>query len=643
MKITYIIILLTLLQINLTQAKGNVTDLIDENELICVKKSYQTLMSKGYKQAMIIANSCGINAVKDMINWQAIMSNKITNIDTTLEFFNNSPHYPRQKQLITKIEDSALLKEADNKLLVGFLEDHALNIRNSYQILLDNINSSANLNKTDQINLMKKYLLSNNCKIKDFIYFIKKDKINFLKRKFVRKKIENLLWAGKYYDVKKLFPYISKEYKNLYKAQIAFIKNYSNAPQYLANVSKDLHYQELLIYNIVRWLEKRDQDSKITAYLTKIKNSAYPSKWFSVKIRNARFLVKTKQYKQAYEIVNNNLEKGDYQYAETQWFAGWVALRFLSKPKIAISHFENLYNNVNFSVSLARGAYWLGRSYDAMNNQDDAYQWYKVAAKYKATYYGQMAALELPNQIAFHFPSKNNADQNNLINFIAENNLAKIAAYYLYLNQAEKSIDFLKKIIQGDNSEMIVRKAISLISYSNDYASINNITRFASRFNVITLDNYPIITQLNNNPKRDSLIMSIIKQESGFNKGAVSTAGAVGFMQLMPKTAKEMARRMKLTFNKRRLSTDATYNIKLGSYYINHLLKRFNNSYILAIASYNAGPNNTKKWIKDNGDPRMFKDKYEIIDWIEKISFSETRNYVQRILENLAIYSHLID
>lgn len=644
MKITYIIILLILLQINLTEAKENVTDLIAKNELICVKKSYRALMEEGYETAMIIATSCGNNIVKDMINWQAIISNKISDIDTTLDFFIESPHYPKQQQLITNIENNLLLEGSNNELLMIFLEENTPRTRNSYQILLDKINDSTNLNRKSQRELIKKYLLSNNCQIKDFLYFIKQNQGDFINRKFIKEKINNLLWSNQTNKISLLFPYISKKEQNLYKAQIAFIKNNPKAPQFLKKLSKNLLYEESLIYNITKWLERRDQDSKITNYLVQINNSSYPKKWFSVRMRNARFLVKKQQYQQAYQIISNsNLTSGGYQYAEAQWFAGWVALRFLKKPKIALRHFENLYNNVSFAVSLSRAAYWLGRSYDIMKHQDEADKWYKVAAQYSATYYGQMAALEFPNQVSLNLPRKNNFSHNEVISFISENNLARIAAYYIYLDQTDKAVAFLKKIMQENNSAPIVKQAISLISYSKDYAAINNITRFASRFNVITLDNYPIITQLNDNAKRDSLIMSIIKQESGFNKSAISTAGAVGFMQLMPKTAKEMAKRMKLPFSKKRLTTDAQYNIKLGSYYINHLLKRFNNSYILAIASYNAGPNNTKKWIKDNGDPRIFKNKYEIIDWIEKISFSETRNYVQRILENSVIYSHLIN
>ena len=135
-------------------------------------------------------------------------------------------------------------------------------------------------------------------------------------------------------------------------------------------------------------------------------------------------------------------------------------------------------------------------------------------------------------------------------------------------------------------------------------------------------------------------IHAIIRQESAFNRKAVSSAGARGLMQLLPSTASRVAKKSSLPYSRKKLTTDIRYNLKLGQAYLKELLDAFNKSYILTLAAYNAGPNRVKKWIKNYGDPRHME--VDPIDWIEKIPFGETRNYVQRVMENLHVYRRLM-
>ena len=137
------------------------------------------------------------------------------------------------------------------------------------------------------------------------------------------------------------------------------------------------------------------------------------------------------------------------------------------------------------------------------------------------------------------------------------------------------------------------------------------------------------------------LILAIIRQESEFDKKANSYAGARGMMQLMKYTAKLVAKQSRLPYSISRLTTDPEYNIKLGSYYFNSLLIDYNGVYPFAIAAYNAGPNRVKTWRRVNGDPS--KNELNYVDWIELIRFKETRNYVQRVLENVNVYKYIIN
>ncbi|HLB79577.1 MAG TPA: lytic transglycosylase domain-containing protein, partial [Dongiaceae bacterium] len=139
----------------------------------------------------------------------------------------------------------------------------------------------------------------------------------------------------------------------------------------------------------------------------------------------------------------------------------------------------------------------------------------------------------------------------------------------------------------------------------------------------------------------DALVLAVVKQESAFAADAVSPAGARGLMQLMPATAKQVARQIRLNYDKAKLIADPDFNMRLGRAYLDDLLRRFDGSYVLAVAAYNAGPSRVWQWIRELGDPR--DERVDTIDWVESIPFGETRNYVQRVMENLQVYRHRLD
>ena len=150
---------------------------------------------------------------------------------------------------------------------------------------------------------------------------------------------------------------------------------------------------------------------------------------------------------------------------------------------------------------------------------------------------------------------------------------------------------------------------------------------------------YPIIKLPYKSGVEPALILSVIRQESNFDKKAKSRRGAMGYMQLMPKTARELGKILKVNFTLAQLKNNPTLNIILGSEYLRRLIEKFDGSYVLALAAYNAGPLNVTRWMKNAGDPR--KSEVDVIDWIERIPFRETRNYVQRVLENVSVYRRL--
>ena len=199
-----------------------------------------------------------------------------------------------------------------------------------------------------------------------------------------------------------------------------------------------------------------------------------------------------------------------------------------------------------------------------------------------------------------------------------------------------------KDFIKNSDSAGEVAIAMRLVSEFGDFEMDSKVSRAAEKKNVFFIRRKFKILKEVEDKDNSALIHAIIKQESGFVPSALSRVGAVGYMQLMPATAKNVAKDLGLSYNRRKLSRNAAYNIKLGSHYIKQMVDRFDGSKMLAIAAYNAGPHNSDRWIDEFYDPRETKDIDKVIDWIELITYSETRNYVQRIMENLIVYKYIM-
>ena len=331
-------------------------------------------------------------------------------------------------------------------------------------------------------------------------------------------------------------------------------------------------------------------------------------------------------------------------YAEAEWLSGWIALIFLDDANLALQHFKNFYNNVGYPISLSRGAYWIARTYKKINNEQKSNEWFAEAAKYLNTYYGQLAFLKINPKKGFELNDQPKVSQKYEKEF-NKNSLIKTILLLKELDKTKYTKDFLKHLATLDiekGSEILAGKlAVSVGRY--DFAiQIAKQASYEKRFyNEL---NYPIIQTpgiVNNKtmPKPE-LVLAVIRQESEFDQRANSYVGARGMMQLMTYTAKLVAKQAKLPYSKSRLKSDPNYNIKLGSYYLSGLLEEYEGSYPFALAAYNAGPKRVKYWKKINGNPQ--KGKISYVDWVELIKFKETRNYVQRVLENVNVYRYIL-
>ena len=346
--------------------------------------------------------------------------------------------------------------------------------------------------------------------------------------------------------------------------------------------------------------------------------------------------LKEHAYQDAYDLVSaHHLEPGT-EFADAEFLAGWIALTYLSKPQLALEHFEALQKNVSLPISVARAEYWTGRAFDALKRKDEARKHYEIASRKPETFYGQLALTRLESHPVLRLASEPPVSAAPL----AKDTRAE--AFRLLAAAGAKGLarEFALRITAD---ELTTAKAAALIDMANqagDHVLALRIAKHAEYQDVIVTDalNPTAIAGLPSDdlsiPKAD--LLALVRQESEFDPGAVSTAGARGLMQLMPAAAKERAKTLGLPYSLSRLTSDAGYNVKLGTTHFRAFFEAWRGSYVLAIASYNAGAGNVRKWIATYGDPR--NPTVDVVDWIEAIPFAETRNYVQRVIENIEVY-----
>jgi soluble lytic murein transglycosylase len=349
--------------------------------------------------------------------------------------------------------------------------------------------------------------------------------------------------------------------------------------------------------------------------------------------------MRARNYRLAYELVSNHGLTSGEEFADAEWLSGWLQLRFLDNPQRAAEHFAHLDQRVSSPVSSSRALYWRAQAAEALGQRAEAEELYGRAARFSFTYYGQLAATRGDNRAMMTLPetgrisdqARNRFGNRELVRALRL--MAQVGAQRDF-----ESIAFYLDDTLDDPQEI---ELLSLMAREQSYYRTALRSAKAGLFRNVVATNaaYPLITLPDavNRPE-PALVLAIIRQESEFDAGAVSHANAHGLMQLIPATAQLQARRVGMTYQRGALTSDPQYNMTLGSSHLADLVDDFSGSYVLAIASYNAGPNRAREWIGDYGDPRSRS--VDVVDWVELIPFSETRNYVQRVMENLQVYRY---
>ncbi len=463
-----------------------------------------------------------------------------------------------------------------------------------------------------------------------------------------------LIWAGQTSAAGRIVPLLDDEYRALAQARIALRSNAPDAEARVASVPARFRRNAGLTYDRAVWLERNgrlaDAEALLAAGDTDPGASA-PETWLEKRLAMGRAAMRRDDLQTAYRILANHKAyppgtdlsalplSQRIDLSDTEWLAGWIALRKLGRADAAQRHFTEFNRVVTTPISQTRGDYWLGRAEKARGQQAAATSAFERAARHVDYFYGQLATEELGRKPALPMVPRIAISAAEQAKFDAAS-LTKALKALVAMGDESRTALFVRAVADAADTPVQARAAAELgRKLSRPDLGVWTWKAGRSRGDTSTFDlAYPHLPDAAPIPPRDWVIShAIARQESSFDIAAVSGAGARGLMQLMPGTAKDVASKLGLPYDPARLTRDPVYNVQLGSYYIGLRRDNFQNS-MMAIAAYNAGAGNVRKWLAAMGDPRTEADP---IDWVEMIPFQETRNYVHRVIENAVIYSLL--
>ena len=467
-------------------------------------------------------------------------------------------------------------------------------------------------------------------------------------------RFDALLWQGQTAAAARVLPLTSASARPLFEARLAF-RTRSEAASSLAAINDAAGAADAgYIADKATWLRNSGASPSMRAWLARTRTGMIrpgnPGEFYDVLLVGARGAAADRQWQTAYDIARQvddaypagtDVSKKPYgerdPYTSLVWLAGQTAMKQLGRPADAMTMFDRYARGSQAPQTRAKGFYWAGRAAEAAGRSADANAFLTRASAYRDQYYGQLATERLGRALTAPPPAPRPA-------------IDPVVRTKFYNRETVRAAQFLGQIGQYQDQTQFVKVIASDAETDADHYLADELSRTLGRPDLGVLvgrsamqnglteysaNAFPTVGVPSGYEGQWTMIHAISRQESQFDRAATSPAGARGLMQLMPGTAREQAGKLGLSYNASALTTDTSYNVQLGASYFQRIFDRYG-SYPLAVAAYNAGPGNVNKWLAANGDPRS--GGVDWVDWVEAIPYTETRNYVQRVLENAVVY-----
>jgi soluble lytic murein transglycosylase len=477
-------------------------------------------------------------------------------------------------------------------------------------------------------------------------------------------RMDRLLWLGATAAAGRQLAYTSPDKRNVFAARLA-MRNASVDAAFQASAAESANpaltrTDAGYITDKATWLRKAGRVGEARALLAAPRSLAKaptdPEEWLETLLTNARQASDGGDKTTAYNIARQlddafppgtviretSLGVRD-DYTSLAWLAGQLAYRDLRRPAEAVRLYRAYGEAARSAQTRTKGFYWAGRAALAAGDRSTANAHFADAAQHYDQFYGQLALERLNRPQPKPTPDPTIQVSNDERREFEDDRLVRAARALGEIGAWREQSQFLRALAQQATSpadHVLAGKLASQIGRPDLGVMIGRSAQ-ANSLDAVEVSGFPTVRVPAGHESNWTFIHAITRQESQFDRQAVSHAGARGMMQLMPGTAREVAGKLGMSYDMGSLTTDTNYNMMLGSTYFQQMLRYFGGSYPLAVAAYNAGPGNVNKWLRANGDPRG--GGIEMVDWIEAIPIFETRNYVQRVLENAVVYDTLRD
>lgn len=470
------------------------------------------------------------------------------------------------------------------------------------------------------------------------------------KRRLDRLLLDDSRWTGERNEraavVRRMLPLLPETERKTAEARLAVFLRVKGSEAKLAAVAREHGSDWGLAFQRVQALRragKHDESWKIL-----LQAPVDPAvvagldDWWEERRAAAYDALKADNARMAYNLVRNPGPLSVNPLKDAQFLAGWIALRRLKEPKTALAHFKAFSASADGPLSHAKAAYWLARTYETLGDGTQATAGYRAASKYFDTFHGQLARLKLdPHNASLDIrapamPTEEERRKFNDLDAVRAAVVAKKSSLDPWVSRA--LLGHLRFYLRSEAEEAMLAHVAEALGDTQTAVRIGK-TAIARGLNLVYYA-YPIHPLPSYKPLRPppetAFILGIARQESEFNTLTLSGAGARGLLQVMPETAKHVCHDYKLKCEIERLMKDPSYNAMMGTAYIADRMDEFNGSYVLTLAGYNAGPGRARQWMREFGDPR--NGDVDPIDWIFRIPFEETREYVQKVLANIQVY-----
>ena len=453
-------------------------------------------------------------------------------------------------------------------------------------------------------------------------------------------RLENLLWRKSRAQAERMQPLVTADTYRLAQARMGLQRRDAEVDGKINALTPSQQGDAGLAFDRFEWRMAKDRWDEAQALVIErtdpVEKMGRPEEWASRRRGFARRAMRAGQIDDAYKLASQHGLTSGASFADLEWLSGYITLTYRNDPQQALTHFNRFMTAVKSPISLGRGSYWIGRVHEETQDYDAAARHYLKGADYQTSFYGQLSAQRIqakPDETLTGLEAIGDWRKSSF----ASSTVFKAAVLLHQANRPVMTRWFMTHMTETLPRDEILQLADYAQQMGSDFVTLGIAKEAAKRSIILPKPYFPVskLAAFNKTVPAE-IAMSIARRESELKPDAISPAGARGLMQIMPATAKEVARKIDVPYEPARLTSDWEYNATLGTAYLSQLIDKYDGSYVLAFAAYNAGPHRVVEWIDLYGDPR--DPLTSVVDWIEHIPFRETRNYVMRVMESLHVY-----